>query len=496
VVFVSVDQLRGDLIERYDSAFTGGFRRLMDRGHRFTGATHDHSGTATAAGHATLSTGAFPSRNGIVGNSWQELTQDGWRSVYSVEDTLTHILGHPAMEGRSPRNLLRTGLADWITAADSGAIIVSASRKDRAAITMAGQALGHVYWITQNEAQFVTSSYYASAYPTWVDRFNRTEMPRIFADSVWEARAPEQARALARADSSMYEGDGTHTAFPHRFMEEAADPDRSGALNRWAYGQTHPDAAVGAFALEAVEVLGMGQDEVTDYLGLSFSQADAVGHAYGPRSQEQLENLLHLDRVLGELMAGLDELVGEGRWLLALSGDHGTMDIPEHLAETGVEAGRATREGLSVLRGLFAEYREMEGDPLDVADALVDALEELPIIGDATTVAELTGGPPADSFVTFMRNSYHPDRWVWGAGSQGSGVLFRYAEGFYPSPAARGSGHGSPYFYDRHVPLIFFGTGVEPGLSRERARTVDIAPTLASLAGIIWPTDVDGVPLL
>jgi arylsulfatase A-like enzyme len=253
---------------------------------------------------------------------------------------------------------------------------------------------------------------------------------------------------------------------------------------------------VGAFAEEAVRVLGMGQDEVTDYLGLSFSQTDAVGHAYGPLSQEQLENLLHLDRLLGDLMVFLDEVVGEGRWLMALTGDHGALDVPEYLAEQGQDARRATREDFSVLRGLFAQYQDLEGDPLDVADALVAALEELPFIADALTVAELTGGPPADSFVTLMRNSYHPDRWIGGVGSQGSGVIFRYVERFYPSTDPRGSGHGTPYYYDRHVPLIFFGTGVEPGVSGAPARTVDIAPTLAWLAGIPWPTDVDGVLLL
>ncbi len=495
VVLVSVDQLRGDLVQEYASLFTGGFRRLLDEGFQFPNTTHDHSVTATAAGHAVLSTGVFPYRNGIVGNSWSERTPGGWRSVYSMEDTLAHILGHPILEGRSPRNLLRGGLPDWIAAGDSAAVVVSLSRKDRAAVTMAGKARGQVYWIIP-DGEFVTSSFYADAYPDWVERFNRVEMPRIFGDSVWEATAPEAARARARADSSAYEGDGVHTAFPHRFQDEVEDRDQPGALNRWAYGQTHPDAAVGALAREAVRVLGMGQDQVPDYLGLGFSQTDAIGHNYGPGSQEQLENLLHLDRVLGQVMLTLDEVVGAGRWVMAFTADHGAMDMPEILAEAGEDARRADPEDFRVLRGLFDEYREMEGDPLEVADSLVQALERLPFIADAMTAAELTGGPPADSFVTLIRNSYHPDRWVSGAGSRGSGVLFRYVEGYYPSTSERGTGHGTPYHYDRLVPLIFYGTGVEPGISEEPVRTVDVAPTLASLAGIPWPTDVDGKPLL
>jgi hypothetical protein len=496
VVYVAVDQLRGDLLERYDTLFTGGFRRLHDDGFRFLSATHDHGKTATAAGHAVLSTGAFPSRNGIVGNEWLERAPDGWRTVYSVEDTLTHILGMPALEGRSPRNLLRGGLADWIAEADSGAIVVSASRKDRAAIVMAGKTKGHVFWIPENEGRWVTSGFYASDYPAWVERINRNEMPIIFGDSVWAQTLPPAARAASRPDTSEYEGDGVHTFFPHLFREEVRSPDRPGALNRWAYSQPYPDAALGVFAVEAIRALGLGQDAITDYLALSFSQTDAVGHAYGPLSREQLENLLHLDRVLGTLMATLDEEVGEGRWIMALAGDHGTLTIPEYLAEQGEESARASNEDFTLLRRTFQAFEDAEGDPLEVADSLVAALERLPFVDDALTVLELTTPPPADSFVVLMRNSYHPDRWIGGWGSQGSGVVFRFVEGYYPDAAPRGTGHGSPYYYDRHVPLIFFGRNVAAGVSQEPVRTVDIAPTLARLAGIGAPTDLDGQPLL
>jgi hypothetical protein len=496
VVYVVVDQLRGDLLERYDSLFTGGFRRLHDDGFRFLSATHDHAKTATAVGHTVLSTGAFPSRNGIVANDWMERTPQGWTSVYCVEDTMTHVLGLPALEGRSPKNLLRGGLADWIVSADSGAVIVSASRKDRAAITMSGQTNGHTYWIDSNTAQFVTSTFYADDYPGWVDRINQVEMPILFGDSVWEQTMPAVARNASRPDTSGYEGDGTHTFFPHRFMDEVRDPSRHGALNRWGYTLTPPDAALGIFAADAVRVLNLGDDAITDYLALSFSQTDDIGHDFGPLSREQLENFLHLDRTLGKLMRVLDDEVGENRWVMAVTGDHGVMGMPEYLAEEGVEARRATREELAELRRIFEEHREMDGEAEDVTNSLISSLEQLPYVADALTVLELTTPPAVDSFTVLMKNSYHPDRWIGGSGSQGSGVVFRYVDGFYPSSSPQGTGHGSPYYHDRFVPLIFLGTGVGSGFSTEPVKSVDIAPTLASLAGIATPDDLDGRPLL
>lgn len=496
VVYVVVDQLRGDLLERYDTLFTGGFRRLHDDGFRFLSATHDHAKTATGPGHATLSTGLFPARSGIVGNDWLERTPDGWRSVYSVEDTLTHILGLPALDGRSPANLLRGGLADWIAEADSGAIVVSASRKDRAAITMAGKTRGHTYWIAENEAHWVTSSFYRTSYPDWVDRINLIQMPVIFGDSIWEQTVPVPVRKASRADSSAYEGDGVHTFFPHKFVNEVQDTAQRGALNRWGYGLTAPDVALGDFAKEAVRALGMGRDETVDFLALSFSQTDAIGHDYGPFGREQLQNLLQLDQTLGDLMAFLDEELGEGQWLMALSGDHGVLTIPEHREDVGEPAGtRATREDLTRLWNTFRDYQATDGDPQELADSIVSALENLPFVADAMTVLELTTPPPVDSFAVLMRNSYHPDRWIGEYGSQGTGVVFRFVEGYYDDPAPRGTGHGTSYFYDRHVPLVFFGAGVTPGESADPARTVDVAPTLAQLAGIATPDDLDGQPL-
>jgi hypothetical protein len=495
VVLVVVDQLRADLLDRYDGVLTGGIRRLLDEGFLFSNAVHDHGNASTAAGHSAIATGTHPSRNGMVGTEWLETTVGGWRRVRAVDDSLTHILGLPALPGMSPHNLLREGLGDWIAAADSGAVIFAASRKAESAIILAGKSGKHVYWITESEGQFATSRFYANAYPGWIDRFNREEMPRIFGDSVWVQTMPTRARDLTRRDTVEYEGDGVHTHFPHRFHDEVQDPHRPGALNRWAYRQWHPDAAVGAIAMEAVRNLGLGQHQGPDLLALSFSQTDAVGSRYGPLSREQLENLLRLDTVLGDLMAFLDRAVGDGKWVMAFTGDHGVLTMPEYLQEQGEQGDRATTEQISSLSRTFNEFREEEGDPVDRAESLSRALVGLPFVADALTLPDLTSGPPADSFVALMRNSHHPERWIGPPGSEGLGVVLRFAEHFLPSPHLRGTGYGSPYHYDRHVPLIFYGAGVLAGASMEPVRTVDVAPTLARLAGIPIPTDLDGRPL-
>ena len=198
VVMIAVDQLRGDLLGEFDEAFSGGFRRLIDNGYQYRNASHPFAVTQTAAGHASISTGALPSRSGMVANSWSQQTGENWRGTYSVADEESPILGYEdtdGISGRSPKNLLRSGLADWVREADENAVTVSLSAKDRAAITLAGKTNSHVYWLLKEEARFVTSHHYAQAYPSWVESFNEKVMPALVADSVWDTEVPVEIQS-------------------------------------------------------------------------------------------------------------------------------------------------------------------------------------------------------------------------------------------------------------------------------------------------------------
>ena len=494
VVLIAVDQMRGDLLDRYADVYTGGFKRFLDHGYRFSVASHAHAHTETAPGHATISTGVFPSRSGIVANDWAQRTGNQWTSMYALADTSSPVVGVPDLEGRSPRNMLRGGLADWILDADSDARVVALSQKDRSAITLAGTTRGEVYWISPPLARFVTSTYYRGAYPGWVERFNEKRMPEIVADSVWLQAAPEEARSMARADSALYEYDGIHTTFPHVAWEEA-DPGLR-YRNAWALdAQPRADRAVQLLAQEAVRELELGQRGHLDYLGLSFSSTDYVGHAFGPFSQEQLENLLHLDRQLGELFAFLDQEVGEGRWVAGLTADHGVMTMPEYLVASGEDPNARRIAPADFRRGLQAAVQEAAssgGSYEEVAERLARLVEEMGLAERAYTHRSLTVGEPADSFAVLFRNSYYPGR----AAGELSRLGVEIRRGYHQLVRApTGTSHGTPYWYDRSVPFLLLGAGVEKGESSVSVYTVDMAPTLAWLAGIRVPDDLDGRPI-
>ena len=492
IVALVVDQLRGDLLGRYDDLFEGGLRRVLDSAHQFTNANHRHAVTATAPGHASLSTGVFPSRSGVVSNSWFEQAEDGtWRSVYAVEDSASAIVGFPDYFGRSPRNLMREGLADWVRAADERAQVVSLSRKDRAAVTMAGQARGHVYWMLPEVPTFTTSAYYRDSLPPWVERFNQDVLVPMLADTVWESRVPSHALGRSRGDTASYEGDGTHTWFPHRYAQES----REGTLSQpdWAAGTPWPDAATLALAREAVRELDLGGDEAVDYLGLALSQTDLVGHGFGPLSREQLDNLLHLDRELGSFLEFLDEEVGPGRWVLGLSADHGVLTMPEYLAETGEDGARLSAEDIEAIRSLITEATARAAEP-DLDRWVADRARDLPFAEAAYAYRDLAEAVPADSFAVLYQNSYYDGRVTGPLGR--FGVEVRSRANLLFTTGSTGTSHGSPYWYDRWVPLAFVGPGVEAATEARAALTVDFAPTLARLAGIPVPRDLDGQALL
>ncbi len=492
VVVVVVDQLPQPLLAEYDSLFTGGFRRILDRGFRFTQASHAYAQTHTAAGHATVATGVVPARHGVVANGWREKEERDWVGVNAVGDSTVRIVGVPWAEGRSPANLLREGFADWLTAADARSRVVTVGAKDRSAIGLAARVRGHVYWINTFEGSWVTSTYYRDKNPEWLDRFNEDVMPTFFTDSVWTSAVPPEWAPLSRRDTVSYEGDGVNTFFPHRYLAEA-DLDEEGAHRFWVGGTPAFDAATLAMAAFAAEELELGQDDVPDYLGVSLSQTDIVGHGYGPHSREQLDNLLRLDGELGGFLDGLDELVGEGQWALAFTSDHGALPMPEHLAEEGVSARRTTTAELQEMI-VAARTAERAGPPEGAPERVAEALEPFPLAVQVFTGRDLTEGEPADSFWTLYARAYYPGRALGYFGDMG--VLVRFPERVIPTTRTTGTDHRSGYWYDRHVPLVFLGPGIEPGVSDAPVRAVDIAPTLASLLDLGVPDDLDGRVIL
>lgn len=502
VVMIVVDQLGGGLVDRYEPALTaGGFRRFLDQGYRFTQASHAHAMPETAAGHATLATGVFPSRHGIVSNNWRQRAGFDWLTMYAVADSASPILGYefepvlePTLEGRSPKNLLRESIADWVREADPDARTLSISKKDRAAITMAGHTDSNAWWMLDQTARFVTSTFYADRYPTWLNTFNEQVMPGIAANPVWVSEVPSAMRSLAEDDAQDYEvGRRAMSTFPHRGVDESGGPVGSQDFNIWAFDTPRADDAVLELAKTAIVQLELGQRGPVDFLAVSFSALDRIGHRYGPESQEMLSGLIHLDMVLADLLSYLDQEVGQGGWVAGIAGDHGVTTPPELARRRGNREAQRIDDAdvLADLGTILRQAASRGGSPDQIAERLALAVEEEGLVEQAYTHHELTlGGMPSDSFAVLYRNSHYPGR-AWGVLSR-FGVEVRYGEGDLVTSFETGTDHGSPYWYDRHIEMMMLGPGVAPGVSETPVYSVDFAPTLAALGGIRFPNDLDG----
>ncbi|MEK9503749.1 alkaline phosphatase family protein [Gaopeijia maritima] len=485
-VVVVVDQLRSDLLTRYDDLFTGGFRRLLDGGAVFTNTTHDHAETATAPGHTTIATGRFPRAHGVSANSWYEHVEgDVWRSRYAVADTAVSILADPGLPGRSPANIRVDGLGDWVRSFDADARVIGISRKDRGAIPLTGHAAQDAYWLALSDgvAGFTTSTWYHDELPEWVRSANAELTPTLWGDTVWVWQGEDGVRDRARPDEAPYEADGVHTTLPHHSFTEVDMMDR-GAWGDWLEDSPATDRAVTTLARHALDALDLGRRGPVDLLAVSYSATDGVGHTFGPLSLEQLDNLLRLDRELDMLMDALDRAVGEDAWTLVLTADHGAADAPEWRVEHGRPGHRVTREERQAADGALAGVTRGDGG-VAAAEALVAA----GLAADAYPFERLRAGTSTDTLEQLFMNGFVEDRVPAFPGFE---VAARMPEGWMDEEF--GSTHGSPYHYDRWVPFIVYGPGAAAGVYPERASTVDIAPTLAALLGLPFPDDVDGIP--
>jgi predicted AlkP superfamily pyrophosphatase or phosphodiesterase len=528
VLQITVDQLRADLPLRYYDRFTeGGFRFLYEGGVVYRNAHHAHVNTETIVGHATLATGAHPSIHGMVANLWFD-RETGF-PAYNVEDPNYVLLTEGAdvdedteidptqasarSEGRSPAAILVTTISDEIRSSNGGkSKSIGISVKDRGAISMAGHS-GTAFWFSKATGEFVTSSYYLDQYPEWVIEWNQRGKFRDYEASSWELLNPTESYLFGDSDDREWETDiaGFGRVFPHPWGNSES-PYFTTLLTTSPAG----DELTLSFTKAAIVGEGLGEDDVTDYLAISFSSTDYVGHLFGPSSLESEDNLLRLDRVLEDLFDYIDEHVGLDKTLIVLSGDHGGPDAPGYLNSLGIPAAYVnpaewdTQPAIDRLKkkfrikgDLFELYshpylyfsNEIKNDPkIDLAAleaAVVAELGAFPGVSLAVSSTALArGGLPRNEMYDAALRNFHPKR-------SGDVLVVFEANHFINDfdGLIVSSTHGSPWNYDTHVPIVFKGPGMNARTVDRRVKTVDVAATIAAILSIRAPSGSVGEPL-
>lgn len=508
VVLFVIDGLPQRQVTAYrDQLAPDGFARFLDRGAWFEQAHYGHAFTVTAAGHATVLTGAPPRRTGIIGNEWLDMATG--KPMYCTGDPDARYIGHATrpMDGTSPRNLKVETVGDVLRRVEPGAKVLAVSGKDRGAILPAGKT-GTAYMYQSESGQFASTTFYMRQHPAWVEAFNGAKPADRYFKQEWKPLLPEAAYARSLPDNQPW-FDRRGGALPMR-MGAAADEKPNPAFYAALLPSPFADALTLDFARAAIAGEQLGADETPDILAISLSGHDYVNHRWSAESRLSHDHLLQLDRMLQSFFADLDRTVGRDRYVAVLTADHGFMPAPEASQAQGRAAGRLS--GSQVLAGVNAALEQRFGVPklassmsasalvldrslitaraLDfdaVASAARDALLTQPQLAAAYTRRELESGSRAGALLfDQMRKTWHREV---------SGDV-QYAPKPYWMFGSSIATHGSPYEYDTHVPILLWGPQwVKPGARSARVEVVDIAPTVAGLLRVPPPAANEGKPL-
>jgi arylsulfatase A-like enzyme len=496
IVQITMDQLRGDLLRRYVSVLDKGFRRIEKGGYWIRRGDVDFGLTLSFPGHATLATGMYPSHHGLTANEWWIQQNGKWGAIDVTDDSNFRIIGSTD-GGASPKFLVSTTLGEWVKKADPRAKAIALGTGARIPMSYAGHSADGVYWFDTSANGFTTTTFYADHVAEWIAEFNVAQLPQ-FEKTKWELTVPRKYVSLA-SSLQTFEGGRKNRPFPHVYEDESISASGSKrTYARWFNSTPMKDEALFALAIRAVDAERLGQRGVTDYLAIDVDSTDNIGHQYGPRSLEQLDTLARLDAALDRFLHHLDESVGKDNYVLALAADHGVADPPESRV-----GGRrvTTAEIESLLDRVENIVRTSAEAGSSLADRIVNELRSSDFIADAYTEDTLSK-PSKDPYVALYARAFKPgyttDFPLWSNKHREShparfGIIARFKEGMV-FDAATGV-HGSPYSYDRDVPIIFYGRNVSHGAREHGGRTVDVAPTLGAAAGITPPQALDGHPL-
>jgi hypothetical protein len=484
-----------------------GFARFLARGTDFTQAHYGYAYTVTCAGHATLLTGAYPHRSGIIGNEWVDIASG--KPTYCASDPAEHYIGQPTkpLDGTSPRKLRVETVGDVLRRADPRSKVIAVSGKDRGAIMPAGHA-GTAYMYMAGSGRFASSTYYMQRHPAWVDAFNAARPADRWFHTQWQPLLPPSAYARSLPDHQPWFGSrGGELPMPLAGAGDSAPgPDYYAGLLPSPFA----DALTLDFARAAIVGEGLGADEVPDILSISLSGHDYVNHRWSAESRMSQDHLLRLDRMLQDFFADLDRTVGRGNYVAVLTADHGFTPAPEVSRQRGLDAGRITgRLLLAAVNGalderfgaprlvstmsasaLVLDRAQIAARSLDfdaVADAARTALLAQPGIAAASTRRELAGGTRAGApLFEAMRNTWHPE-------VSGDVQYVQKPHWMFGTAAAT---HGTPYEDDTHVPLLFWGPPWVPVAHHDAPVQMSaLAPTLSRLLGIAAPAASEGTPL-
>ncbi len=504
VVGIVIDQMRWDYLYRFNSLFgTSGFKRLMGEGFSCDNTLIPYTPTYTAPGHTCIYTGSVPAIHGIVGNNWYDKATNA--IIYCTDDSTVTTVGNISNAGKmSPNNMWATTITDELRLSSNFKTkVIGISLKDRGAILPAGHTANAAYWYDDKGGKWITSSYYMQELPTWVAAFNAKDEVAVYMSKDWNTLLSINNYNQSAADDQPYEnpikGETTVT-FPHKLS--AIGDAKYSAFRTTPYANTFTFD----FAKKAIENENLGNSVATDFLTVSISSTDYIGHSFGPNSIEIEDTYLRLDKDIAEFLQYLDKKLGKGNYLTFLTADHGVAHIPAFLAEHKIPGGTFNEEEFAKeinqdienkfsLKNLVQSVQnyqvylnlkeiEKQGKNQDsIVGEVIKLLKQKPYIINAFETAKIMQTAIPEPQRSMMINGYNPKR--------SGDIQFTFKPGYFDG-GKKGTTHGLWNPYDAHIPLLFFGWNVKQGSTKRETYMTDIAATLAAMLQIQMPNGCVG----
>jgi len=510
VVGIIVDQMRYDYLTRFWNHYgEGGFKRMVNQGFNCKNHHFNYAPTSTGPGHASVYTGASPSSHGIIGNNWYDKVSDS--EVYCASDDSYTSVGTTSEVGKmSPHRMLTTTITDQLRLhTQMRGKTIAIALKDRGAVLPGGHTANAAYWFEgADTGKWVTSSYYMETLPKWVTDFNASGVAQSYKKA-WTTLKDINLYQESGIDDNNYEGlfeTETAPTFPHstpNLLDKTRDFE---FIKATPYG----NSITTDFAIAALKSENLGVDVNTDFLAVSYSSTDYVGHKYGVNSKEVQDTYLRLDQDLERLLSTLDKEVGAGQYTVFLTADHGAINVPAYLKDQKIPAGYTNMSTTKARFNEFLKYKygttdlvknisnyqvfldrkviaNLDMDLDDVQEEIAFEMLRYGVIDKVYTGYQMWQNEYTKGIPYILQNGWHQKR--------SGDVLYVLKPGFISYPRT-GSTHGSPQIYDTHVPLLFYGKGIKKGETFSRTEIPDIAPTVASMLGIAFPNGTTGKPII